>query len=506
MNDFARGNPNYQNNYGNNQGDSSFVEGPSSSNPSSITVPSELPPCSIEHEMGVLGRILVEDSLPQESVTSGNGFKSTRLMDIAVSILQPDYFFIRKHQLIYRAMLTLYNQGFPTDLLSVSTQLQATHDLDYIGGLEYLTQLAVPAKEFPNFEGYCNTILDRFQRRSTLSIKNKIDSLVYEYGMPFEEALNHIETELNLLRSHDRNRATLHNSEVAGIAFADLDKDLTLLHTGYHAIDKLIIGLEASTLTVLAGRPSMGKSAFAMALALQITSLHNRSVVYYSMEMTKEQLEYRMWSALSVHPHFADWGLTPIDAMRIRQHFIGNKLNPDECKNLVSILNLATTIDVYINEERGITPEGIRADCKRVRSQSSKPLGLIIIDYLQLFDKVGSTASEVANEVARITRSFFKLAKEMDCPVLLLSQVGRGCESRNDKRPMMSDLAQSGAIEQIADQILFCYRDSYYNRNSQDDNVEIIVAKARHGDTGIAQLGFDKKHQLFYNLTNPIYL
>lgn len=455
-----------------------------------VTTRSGMPPHNADIEASILGGILLDPLA----------------MDAIHHRVEVKMFFVSKHRIVYKAIKTLYDKEQPTDLLLVSAHLQDNNELEVIGGISFLAHLIDVTPSAVNIDKYVNVLVEKYLSRQIGEIGYDCTELCNDNTYSSTEKIALLERKLAELQSTTNDNETFSNEDVAIKAYEDLSKDIALFPTGYSAIDSRIVGLEAGTLTVLAGRPSMGKSAFALALALQFLILHKKRVIFFSKEMSKEQLEYRLWSAISVHPHFADLGFSRLEARRIRQHFVKSpELSVDELTNLTQILMTACKFDFFINEKRDITPSEIRNESRRLQSSSTNGLSLIIIDYLQLFETEGSTASEVANSFARHTRYFFRLAAEMNCPILLLSQLNRACESRNDKRPMSSDLAQSGAIEAIVDQIFSCYRESYYNKNSPNNDLEIGILKARHGGLGTAKLGFDRDTQAIFNLTNNIY-
>jgi replicative DNA helicase len=245
-------------------------------------------------------------------------------------------------------------------------------------------------------------------------------------------------------------------------------------------------------MTILAGRPSMGKSAIANFFTLQMAAKHKLPAVYFSLEMTKKQLQYRLWSLISQSRLFYEREPYPIKGDRLRKQRAGKiTLTRQEMDSIATIIAICAELPIFINDNRGITVAGIASECRRLKARVGN-LGLVVVDYLQMM------AGENANgnrsyDLGDVARSLYKLAGEIDAPILALSQVSRGVEARQDKRPMMSDLSQSGILEMVADNIIFAYRDEYYYPDTVNQNIlELILAKARHGDTGKIELLFDK--------------
>ncbi|MGL6340598.1 MAG: replicative DNA helicase, partial [Waterburya sp.] len=246
------------------------------------------------------------------------------------------------------------------------------------------------------------------------------------------------------------------------------------------------------TLTILAGRPSMGKSAIANYFTLQMATKHQLPAVYFSLEMTKNQLQYRLWSLISEFHCYSHHNLTKIRGDRLRKQRAGKiTLTSSEMDSIAKIIAICAELPIFINDNRGISVAGIASECRRIKARVGN-LGLVVVDYLQMM--AGENASgNRSYDLGDVARGLYKLAGEIDAPILALSQVSRGVETRQDKRPMMSDLSQSGILEMVADNVIFAYRDEYYNPDTIRENIlELILAKARHGDTGKIELLFDK--------------
>ncbi|MFM2314379.1 MAG: hypothetical protein RLZZ04_3655, partial [Cyanobacteriota bacterium] len=282
-------------------------------------------------------------------------------------------------------------------------------------------------------------------------------------------------------------------------AFNQLESENPIYSTGIEELDELMMGFEPGTLTILAGRPSMGKSAISLYLALQQMIQHRIPVIIFSLEMTKYQMEYRLWSLMSRMDCYQHLDLTTINGDRIRKHRAGlSSLTEEEMGSIAKIVRVAVDLPLYMNDNRGINVAGITSEARQIQAREGK-LGLVIVDYLQMMasDNGGNRSYELGD----VGRGLYQLAGELQVPVLALSQVNRGVEGRQNKRPMMSDLSQSGILEMVADNIIFAYRDEYYDpATSQPGILELILAKARHGDTGTAEVLFDKSSGMIRSL------
>ena len=288
------------------------------------------------------------------------------------------------------------------------------------------------------------------------------------------------------------NHDTDSTADISAACFNELENNNPIYESGLYDLDDLMVGFEPGTLTILAGRPSMGKSAIANYFTLQMATSHQLPAVYFSLEMTKKQLQYRLWSLISEFHCYAHHNLTKIRGDRLRKQRAGRiSLNQQEMDSIAKIIGICAELPIFINDNRGISVAGIASECRRIKAREGS-LGLVVVDYLQMM--AGENASgNRSYDLGDVARSLYKLAGEIDAPILALSQVSRGVEQRQDKRPMMSDLSQSGILEMVADNIIFAYRDEYYNPDTVRENIlELILAKARHGDTGKIELLFDK--------------
>ena len=434
-----------------------------------------LPPANIEAEEAILGGILFD---PQA-------------ISQVEACLIPSAFYVLGHQEIYQTALKLYHQSNPTDFMAISTYLADRDRLDKVGGTAKLAQLLNRTISAVNIDRYVNLVMDKYYRRKVIKVGHKIVDLGYDSTLELEKLLNDSEQEIFSLTQQRIKSDTEQNSEIAMSAFNYLESENPIYPTGIEELDRLIIGFEPGTLTLLAARASMGKSAISFYLGLQQIIQHKLPVVIFSLEMTKHQMEYRLWSSMSRMDCYQHLGLTPVDGHRLRQYRAGlSSLTEKEMESLAKIVEVAVDLPLYMNDNRGINVAGIASEARQVKAREGK-LGLVIVDYLQMMasDNGGNRSYELGD----VGRGLYQLAGELEVPVLALSQVSRGVEGRQNKRPMMSDLSQSGILEMVADNIIFAYRDEYYDANtSQPGILELILAKARHGDTGTVEVLFDK--------------
>ena len=443
-----------------------------------------LPPQNIEAEESILGGILLDP----------------KAMGRIVDFLAADAFYLRSHQEIYRAAVFLHGKGKPTDVMTVSSWLQDYQLLDEVGGIPRLLQLIERTVSAANIDRYAELVMDKYVRRQLIGTGGKVIELARDTTRELDEVLDGAEQEVFLVSNWGRTTRTLSNGEVASAAFTELEKNNPIYPTGLRELDNLIVGFEPGTLTLLAGRPSMGKSQAALFLALQMMVARRIPVVFFSLEMTAQQLEYRLWSLLSVHPHYCDCGFYPLRSGRIRQHQAGlAPLTEREHETIARVLGIATELPLYLNDDRGTTVVGIASECRRLISEKKKP-GLVVVDYLQMMADDSPNGNR-SYELGNVARGLYKMAGDLNVPVLALSQISRAVEGRNNKRPVMADLSQSGILEMVSDNVVLLYRDEYYNPDSSDrDVLELIVGKARHGLTGTARFLFDKSYGLLTEL------
>jgi replicative DNA helicase len=438
----------------------------------------KVPPHSIEAEQSVLGGLMLD----------------SRALDEVADRLHENDFYRNEHKLIYRVISRLAEQSTPIDVLTVSEALREMHELEQVGGDVYLFELANNTPSTANITAYAEIVRDRAVLRKLIAAGNDIvDSAFNAQGRSMVELLDGAEQKVfSISEQGSRGSGPINIKEYLA---KTMDKIDTLFHsnnpitgvpTGYHDLDDKTSGLQPSDLVIIAGRPSMGKTTFAMNIAENVAIKSRLPVLIFSMEMPGESIVMRMLSSLC-----------KIDQLRIRT----GKLSDEDWPRISSTVSIISDAPVYIDDTAGLSPAEVRARSRRLAKEYGQ-LGLIIVDYLQLMQVPGFSENRTA-EISEISRSLKGLAKELKVPVIALSQLNRGLEQRADKRPIMSDLRESGAIEQDADLIAFIYRDEVYNENSPEKGVaEIIIAKQRNGPIGKVKLAFMGQYTCFENLAH----
>lgn len=440
-----------------------------------------IPPHSIEAESSVLGGLLLD-----------NGAWD-RMGDLLVDA----DFYRHEHKLIYAAIGTLINASKPADVITVYEQLQNLGKADEMGGLVYLNSLAQYVPSASNIRRYAEIVRERSILRKLVSAADEIATNAFNpQGKAVDKILDEAEQKIfNIGEEGSRMKQGFQSMDSLVVELldrvtemADNPNDITGIRTGFYEFDKMTSGLQAGDMIVLAARPSMGKTSLAINIAEHVALNEGLPVAVFSMEMGASQLAVRIVGSIG----------------RIDQgHLRTGKLTDEEWPRLTEAIEKLRTISLHIDETPGLTTSELRANARRLARQYGK-LGLIVVDYLQLMSVSTSMNDENrATAVGEISRGLKMLAKELKCPVIALSQLSRGVESRTDKRPMMSDLRESGAIEQDADIIMFIYRDDYYDKNSKEPGVaEVIISKHRNGPTGTVKLAFLKPLTKFENLAS----
>ncbi len=438
-----------------------------------------VPPHSIEAESSVLGGLLLDNGA----------------WDRVGDLLVDGDFYRHEHQLIYAAIGALINASKPADVITVFEHLQNQGHADAMGGLGYLNSLAQYVPSASNIRRYAEIVRERSILRKLVSASDEIATQAFNpKGKAVDKILDEAEQKIfNIGEEGSRMKQGFQSMDSLVVELldrvqemADNPNDITGVPTGFHDLDRMTSGLQPGDLVVLAARPSMGKTAFAINIAEHVALNEGLPVAVFSMEMGASQLAVRIVGSIG----------------RVDQgHLRTGKLTDEEWPRLTEAIERLRTVSLHIDETPGLTPSELRANSRRLARQCGK-LGLIVVDYLQLMSgSGGSDGDNRATELGEISRGLKMLAKELQCPVIALSQLNRGVEQRTDKRPMMSDLRESGAIEQDADIIMFIYRDDYYNKDSKDPGVaEIIIGKQRNGPTGTVRLAFLKPLTRFESL------
>mgnify|MGYP006282731665 CR=1 FL=1 len=439
-----------------------------------------IPPHSLEAESSVLGGLLLDNSA----------------WDRVGDLLSDSDFYRYEHRLVFSAVSALINGSRPADVITVFEHLQSLGKADEVGGLAYLNSLAQYVPSASNIRRYGEIVRERAILRKLVSASDEISTTAFNpKGKPVAQILDEAEQKIfNIGEEGSRMKQGFQSMDSLVVELLDRveemsqnPNDITGVPTGFYDFDRMTSGLQPGDLVVLAARPSMGKTALAINIAEHVAVNEGLPVAVFSMEMGAAQLAIRIVGSIG----------------RIDQgHLRTGKLSDDEWPRLTEAIEKLRSISLHIDETPGLTPSELRANARRLARQCGK-LGLIVVDYLQLMSGTSSDGDNRATELGEISRGLKMLAKELQCPVIALSQLNRSVEQRTDKRPMMSDLRESGAIEQDADVIMFIYRDDYYNKDSKEPGVaEVIIGKQRNGPTGTVKLAFLKPITKFESLAS----
>ena len=438
-----------------------------------------IPPHSIEAESSVLGGLLLDNGA----------------WDRVSDLLGEGDFYRFEHRMVFIAVGALINAAKPADVITVFEQLQSQGKAEEIGGLAYLNSLAQYVPSAGNIRRYAEIVRERSILRKLVSASDEISTNAFNpKGRPVAAILDEAEQKIfNIGEEGARTKQGFQAMDSLVVALldrvqemADNPNDVTGVPTGFYDLDRMTAGFQAGDLIVLAARPSMGKTALAINIAEHVALNEGLPVAVFSMEMGAAQLAVRIVGSIG----------------RIDQsHLRTGKLTDEEWPRLSEAIEKLRTISLHIDETAGLTSSELRANARRLSRQCGK-LGLIVVDYLQLMSGSTNDGENRATELGEISRGLKMLAKELQCPVIALSQLNRSVETRPDKRPMMSDLRESGAIEQDADIIMFIYRDEYYTKDAckEPGVAEVIIAKQRNGPTGVVKLTFVKNITKFESL------
>lgn len=441
----------------------------------------KVPPHSVEAEQAVLGGLMVDNTE----------------WDNIADVLMAEDFYRAEHQLIYQVMMTQSEANSPIDVVTLAESLNSLHELNNAGGLDYLSELSGNARGTANIHAYAEIIRERAILRRLISVANNIaDSGYNTGGKKAEEIVDEAEQKVfNISDERPQDSGPVFVNPILAKAVERIDElagtegDLTGLPSGYTDLDHMTSGWQKSDLVIVAGRPSMGKTAFAMNLVENAILDQDQPVLVFSLEMPAESLIFRMLSSIG-----------RLDQGKLRT----GQLNDDDWPGFNNAVKKLKDRPLYIDDSAGVSPMEMRSRARRIVREHGA-LGMIVVDYLQLMQIKGSTEGRV-NEISEISRSLKLLAREFECPVIALSQLNRSLEQRPNKRPVMSDLRESGAIEQDADVIAFIYRDEVYNEDTPDKGVaEVIIGKQRNGPIGTVRLSFLGQFTRFENFTQARY-
>jgi replicative DNA helicase len=437
-----------------------------------------VPPQSLEAEQSVIGGLML----------------APEALDRVGDFLTEDDFYRRDHRLIYRAIRELSERGRPFDAVTLGEWFDASGLTEQVGGMAYLAELASTTPSAANIQAYAEIVREKAVLRQLIEAGTGIVNDGFQPGnRPIKDVLGEAEQRVFKIAEQGARgrRDYVPLKDAMRDAFQLLQEryesqgTVTGLPTGFHELDEMTAGLQPSDLIILAARPAMGKTTFALNIAEFAALKTKKAAVVFSMEMSASQLAFRLISSMG-----------RVNATRLRT----GQLEDEDWSRVNSAIRMLSEVKIFIDDTPALSPNDVRSRARRFKREHD--LGLIVIDYLQLMQVPGSSENRT-NEISEISRSLKALAKELNIPVIALSQLNRGLESRTDKRPVMSDLRESGAIEQDADIIVFIYRDDYYHKDSADKGLaEILISKHRNGATGSVKLRFFGEYTRFDNLAH----
>ncbi len=435
----------------------------------------KIPPNDIEAEQAVLGSMLID----KDAVVS------------AIETLKPEDFYREDNKAIYGAILNLYSRSEPIDIITLKAELVSIGKFDLVGGLEYIATLPDMAPTSANIDKYIKIVEEKSMLRNLISTANEILALGYDPTQEVEGIMDDAEKKIFNVMQKRNQKGYSPIKDILVDTFEQLERlynqkqHITGVPTGFSDLDYKTAGLHETDLVLIAARPAMGKSAFALNIATNAALRSKVPVAIFSLEMSKEQMVNRILCSEAM-----------VDSNKVRT----GKIDDDDWVKLAGALGPLSEAEIYIDDTPGISIMEIRAKCRKLKLE--KNIGLVVIDYLQLV--AGSNSRKNGSreqEISEISRSLKILAKEINVPVIALSQLSRAAEQRPDHRPMLSDLRESGAIEQDADIVMFLYRDDYYNPESEKKNIaEVIIAKHRAGSTGTVELLWLGNYTKFANI------
>lgn len=433
----------------------------------------KVPPQNIDAEKSLLGAILIDEEV---------------LIDVA-EIVKPIDFYDKRHTTIYGGIIRLFEKHSPVDLLTLTDELSKKNELDGVGGASYLSELTNHVPTAAHAKSYAEIVSQAAVRRRLIKASSDISELAFNEDLTVPELLGQSEAELFGVSDASLKNDLTSIEDILDQSFERIDElfrnkgQLRGIRTGYRDLDNITAGLQRSNLIILAARPAMGKTTLVTNLAYNVATIEKKPVLFFSLEMSKEQLIDRM---------LAD--AAGVDSWNIQT---GN-LSEEDFSKLSDAMGEMAEAPIYIDDTPGITALELRTKARRLAHDGE--LGLIVIDYLQLLEPTTKTGNRV-QEVSEISRSLKLIARELNVPVIALSQLSRQVESREDKRPQLADLRESGSIEQDADIVMFIYREAYYNPETERENItDLIIAKHRQGVVGTIELYFHPERLRFMSL------
>lgn len=424
-----------------------------------------------------------------ERLVLGSILTNPEAIVIVSQHLNIETFYLKSHQVIYKGALVLFGEGKKIDYITLTTWLQDNKLSEYIEDLSLIADFVNQVSAISFLEDYIALIYEKYLRRLVIDLGYGIIESGYSTKIPLDKIFSKIEQKLLVLNEQKQKKNFSSSAEVLTQILGEIKQRLKTaklpgLTSSFSDLDAITQGFHNSDLIILAGRPSMGKTAFALAVGKNIATKFNLGIAFFSLEMTKQQLLYRL---LSTETH--------ISHTRLRS----GRISKDEWLNINDAIDTLSNLPIYIDDTPNISVAEMHFKIKKLKQENEVPLGVVFVDYLQLLEEVEKNENRV-QELSKITRSLKKLARELNVPIIVLSQLSRNVETRTNKRPMLSDLRESGSIEQDADVVMMLYRDEYYNNNSPEKNIiEIILAKQRNGPVGTARLKFDPQYLYFEN-------
>ena len=422
---------------------------------------------------------------------------NSEAIEMVLQTLPRNAFYFRNHQEIYKAIIQMYENQITVDALTLVTFLQDNGILERVGGVKVLIELLTQVPNLIYLEEYIRLVKDKFIRRSLIKLGYEAINSGYVTNVPLENILNDFEIKLFNLTNEIKAPKLFSSAEVLNNIFLELKEKflnptLSGLSSGFYDLDCFIQGFQKSDLIIIAGRPSMGKTALSLNIALNIIKNENLPVLFFSLEMSKEQILYRL---LAME--------TNINQMRLKS----GRLSEEDWLKLTKIIKIVAKIPFFVDDTSNLSIQDIRSRLKTILFEQNK-IGLVIIDYLQLMQNSKLKTENRVQELSQITRSLKNMAREFNIPIIALSQLSRNVENRIDKKPILSDLRESGSIEQDADLILMLYQSNNYTSNtkSKDENsqlIELIIAKQRNGPIGTVKLKFDSTQNKFFDFECP---
>lgn len=427
-----------------------------------------------------------------EMAVLGSVFLSVNAKEKVCEELSDEMFYLDSHKKIFNAIKELFEEGIPIDITTLKEKLAKNKNLDAVGGIEYLSEIIDSVATASNIEHYINIVKEKYLLRSIIDVSTDIITDAYESKEDINEVIDKADRNFSNVIKNRKTGEFVKISEVLRKAQENLERlaknksDITGLATGFYSLDKITSGLQPNTLIILAARPAMGKTTLGLNIATNVALTSKKAVAVFSMEMGAEQLVMSMIASVG-----------GIDSFKLRT----GRLEHNDWKRVNEAISELADAKLYIEDASGMTVSEIRAKCRRL-ANSEDGLSLVVIDYLQLIAGSARYSGQRQQEVSEISRSLKTLAMELHIPIIALAQLSRSPELRENKRPNLSDLRESGSIEQDADIVAFLYRDDYYNKSEDDSNnslTEIIIGKHRSGATGTVNLLFEKNMSNFRN-------